>query len=236
MDQEKIGKFIRDLRKKNNLTQAEFAERYGVTYQAVSKWENGKNLPDMALIKEISKDFNIDIADILDGRQQKKKGFNNKKVMSILFTIIIVFIIVIIFLICRLDGDFEFKTLSANCKDFNISGSISYNEKKSSIYISNIEYCGGNDEENYKKIECTLYESHGNINTKIGSSIYSKKDSIKLEEYLQDVVFSIDNYKRLCSDYSNSSLYLMIDAIDSNDNIISYKIPLTLDEKCLTKN
>ena len=41
MDQEKIGKLIKVIRKKNNLTQAEFAEKYGVTYQAVSKWENG---------------------------------------------------------------------------------------------------------------------------------------------------------------------------------------------------
>ena len=40
MDQEKIGKFIKEIRKKNNLTQAELAEKYNVTYQAVSKWES----------------------------------------------------------------------------------------------------------------------------------------------------------------------------------------------------
>ena len=235
MDQEKIGKFIRDLRKKNNLTQAEFAEKYGVTYQAVSKWENGKNLPDMVLIKQISKDFNIDIEDILDGEEQGKKSFNNKKVMSILIAIIMVFVLIIIFLISRGNGDFEFKTLSANCKDFNISGSISYNEKKSSIYISNIEYCGGNDDEEYKEIECTLYETHGNTDTKISSSNYSKKESIKLEDYLHDVVFSVDNYKQVCREYSDSSLYLQINAVDSNDKVISYKIPLTLEEDCLGK-
>ena len=37
MDQEKIGKFIKELRKNNNLTQADLALKYGVTYQAVSK-------------------------------------------------------------------------------------------------------------------------------------------------------------------------------------------------------
>ncbi len=41
MDQELIGKFIKEIRKKNNLTQQEFATKYKVTYQAVSKWENG---------------------------------------------------------------------------------------------------------------------------------------------------------------------------------------------------
>ncbi len=55
MDQEKIGNFIKEIRTKNNLTQKQFADKYNVTYQAVSKWENGKNMPDVALIKQIAK-------------------------------------------------------------------------------------------------------------------------------------------------------------------------------------
>lgn len=45
MNQERIGKFILELRKKNNLTQKEFANKLGVTYQAVSKWETGLSFP-----------------------------------------------------------------------------------------------------------------------------------------------------------------------------------------------
>lgn len=41
MDQEKIGKLIKEIRKKHHLTQNALATKYGVTYQAVSKWENG---------------------------------------------------------------------------------------------------------------------------------------------------------------------------------------------------
>ncbi len=41
MDPEKIGQRIRELRSKHHLTQAAFAEKYHVSYQAVSKWENG---------------------------------------------------------------------------------------------------------------------------------------------------------------------------------------------------
>lgn len=37
MDQEKIGNFIKEIRTKNNLTQKQFADKYNVTYQAVSK-------------------------------------------------------------------------------------------------------------------------------------------------------------------------------------------------------
>lgn len=41
MNQEKIGKFIKEIRTKEGLSQKQFALKYGVTYQAVSKWETG---------------------------------------------------------------------------------------------------------------------------------------------------------------------------------------------------
>ena len=44
MNPERIGQMIKEIRKKNHLTQKQFADKYGVTYQAVSKWENGKNI------------------------------------------------------------------------------------------------------------------------------------------------------------------------------------------------
>lgn len=63
MDQSKIGQLIKKIRKENHLTQQEFASRYGVTYQAVSKWENGKNIPDVALLKQICQDYHMDLND-----------------------------------------------------------------------------------------------------------------------------------------------------------------------------
>ena len=64
MDQEKFGNLIKKIRKDNNLTQKEFADKYNVTYQAVSKWENGKNMPDSLLVKKICDDFNLKIEDL----------------------------------------------------------------------------------------------------------------------------------------------------------------------------
>ena len=78
MNTDKIGKVIKDIRIKNNLTQSEFADRYGVTYQAVSKWENGKNIPDISLLKQICKDFNINIDDLLEGKLSINKKKNHK--------------------------------------------------------------------------------------------------------------------------------------------------------------
>lgn len=233
MDQEKIGNLIKEIRKKNNLTQAEFAERYGVTYQAVSKWENGKNIPDIMLLKQISEDFNTPIEALLGGKNVINKK-SNKKIMFIVFAVI--FFITSIFLIVYFnhDDDFEFKTISANCNNFNISGSIAYNNSKSSIYISNINYCGGEDDNLYRKIKCALYESNGNIETKIDE--YDYDDSgIKLEDFFKNVSFHIDNYKRSCKEYNTNSLYLLIDATDSDDNITSYRVPLSLVDNCTSQ-
>ena len=74
MDNKKIGEFIKNIRKNNNLTQKEFADRYNVTFQAVSKWENGKNIPDISLLKEICKDYDISIDELLGGKERGKKS------------------------------------------------------------------------------------------------------------------------------------------------------------------
>ena len=81
MNQEKIGQVIKDIRKKHNLTQADFANKYNVTYQAVSKWENGKNLPDISLIKKICNDFNINLNNLLEGEYLQEQTINKTKIL-----------------------------------------------------------------------------------------------------------------------------------------------------------
>lgn len=233
MDQEKIGKFIKNLRKENNLTQRQLADKYGVTYQAVSKWENGKNLPDVSLIKQMSIDFNINIDDILSGEVASPKRKNKTIHLSIILGIVIILLLtVIIILYSKKDTSFKFKTISSNCSHFKLSGSIAYNKNKSSIHISNIDYCGGADDTDYKKIECILYESNNKLETKLDTFNYDKSTPIKLENFLQDISFNIDNHSSLCKQYKDNNLYLQINATDGNDKITSYKIPLTLKENC----
>ena len=228
MEQEKVSNFIKKIRKDNNLTQKDLAEKYGITYQAVSKWESGINMPDMILLKKMSKDFNISLDDILEGNYKNKK--NHKLIIYILLSLFIISLI-IINIYNRNSSDFEFKTLSTTCDNFTITGSLSYNNKKSAIYISNIEYCGEDNNELYKTIECTLYESHNDKITKISSNSYDKKN-ITLEGYLKNVTFSIDNYNSECKEYKDSELYLEINATDKNNKISHYKIPLKLVETC----
>ena len=56
MDQIKIGKFIAECRKNKNMTQAQLAEKVGVTDRAVSKWENGRSMPDSSIMLELCGD------------------------------------------------------------------------------------------------------------------------------------------------------------------------------------
>ena len=181
MNPEKVGNFIKELRKKNNLTQNDLAQKYGVTYQAVSKWERGTNLPDISLLREMSKDFDISLEDFLDG--EIKNNIKRPKYIIIIPIIIGILIIIIIALILNKNNSFQFKTLSTSCSAFKLSGSIAYNSSKSSIYISNIDYCGGDDNTIYEKIECNLYE----VNDNVSSFISSCKNPFK----------SINNYDTL---------------------------------------
>lgn len=57
----KLGQDIAQLRKQNNMTQAEVADALHISYQAVSKWERGESLPDISLLPRIAELFQISI-------------------------------------------------------------------------------------------------------------------------------------------------------------------------------
>ena len=236
MNQEKIGKMIKKLRVENHLTQQEFATKYGVTYQAVSKWENGKNIPDILVLKEISKDYQIPLEDFLDAKESEieKEKISKKKINK--KYIVLLFICFLVALGCILvkswiSDDFEMKPISSSCDNFEVSGSIAYNRRKSDIYISNISYCGKKlDQNKYQKMKCTLYEVDDEIKKAISSYDYQEKGLVTLEEFLKKVSFHIDDYSKTCKTYSKHSLNLEIEAIDLDGETTFYKIPLELEE------
>ena len=231
MDQEKIGKLIKQIRKENNLTQKELADRLGVTYQAVSKWENGKNAPDIGTMQQIGKEFNMNIDDIIKGeKQSKEKKTFVDHIATLLPLIFIALSLVIIQQINQPKQDFSFKTISSKCSDFKITGSAAYNKDKASIYISNIEFCGKEDKEVYKKIECTLYEKENSSKTEISSC--EQKDNLTLEEFLKETNIKVDNYSTACKNYTSNTLSLEIFATTKDNKTITYVIPLKLNDNC----
>lgn len=75
MDQVKIGKFIAERRKKENLTQAQLAEKLGITDRAVSKWETGKTMPDSSIMLELCAILGITVNDLLTGEVTEMKDY-----------------------------------------------------------------------------------------------------------------------------------------------------------------
>ena len=226
MDQEKFGNLIKKIRKDNNLTQKEFADKYNVTYQAVSKWENGKNMPDTLLIKKICDDFNLKIEDLFNGEVKKKSYVP----VMIVLGLIVFFIWGLVIIRC-IDSSYEFKTITTSCERFNISGSLAYNTKKATIYISNIEYCGGDNREMYSSISCTLYEEDIELFKKIDSYVY-EGNPITLEKFLKDVKFKVDDYDSICKDRNIHALYIDIIAKDDKDRAKKYRVDLEVEDSC----
>lgn len=234
MNQNKISKFIKEVRLKDKLNQEKFGEKYGVTYQAVSKWENGKNIPDISILKEICKDYDKDINELLTDKIVFKKS-NNK-----IFFIIIAILIIVIISLCvtfipknrNINNDsFQFNPLKTTCDNFELSGSIAYDSNKTSIYISNIIYCGKENKTEYKEIECNFYEIDDTTKNEIDRYEY-KGDKITLDEFLKEVKFNVDHYSTTCKMYKENSLMLEIKATDEDDKITFYSIPLDLEENC----
>ena len=78
MDQIKIGRFIATCRKEQNLTQLQLAEKLSITDRAVSKWENGKTMPDSAIMLELCDVLNITVNDLLNGEKLSVEAYNKK--------------------------------------------------------------------------------------------------------------------------------------------------------------
>ncbi len=73
MNQEQIGRFIAQVRKEKNITQEELAVILGVNVKSISRWENGRTMPDLSLLPILAKELNIEISELLNGRKMTKE-------------------------------------------------------------------------------------------------------------------------------------------------------------------
>ena len=78
MNQIKIGKFIAECRKKNNLTQMQLAEKLNITDRAISKWENGKAMPDSSIMLDLCNELKISVNELLSGEVIDMKEYDKK--------------------------------------------------------------------------------------------------------------------------------------------------------------
>ncbi len=230
--EEKFQKIIKEIRIKNNLTQNEFANILGVTYQAVSKWENGKSIPDILMIKEISKKFNVDLNYLINGSDElpvKKSNQNhkNKLLITIITLLIIIILLIVCYFVCH-KHNYEFKSLNGEIRDIKVQGSVTYDENKSSIFL-NIDY-KKDDKKIYKNVECVLYEKYNDILNIISTYSYDNTSEETLKDILKNINFVINNYSPSCKNYENSELYLEINAKIDDEKTLTYRIPITFED------
>ena len=72
MNQQKIGEFLKYLRKNKGLTQEQLAEHFCVSSRTVSRWENGNNMPDIDILIELADFYEVDIQELIDGERQSE--------------------------------------------------------------------------------------------------------------------------------------------------------------------
>ncbi len=75
MNQIKIGAFIKELRKEKKLTQEQLAEQFNVSRRTVSRWETGRNLPELDILIEMADYYEVELRELLNG-ERKREGMN----------------------------------------------------------------------------------------------------------------------------------------------------------------
>lgn len=228
MDQEKIGNLIKNIRIEHNLTQKELADKLGVTFQAVSKWERGQNIPDIQQLKAICDLYNLDIKEFVDGNKSITKKDNKIKYIIGGLLIVILAVVGLIIYFAKPDG-FDVYTISGEACDLIVQGNAANASDHTSIFITSVKYCGPDKKTIYKKINCMLYQVEGNVEIKL---VEKEGNNITIDDFLEDITFNVDSHKTTCSNLTKSSLTMILDVTDENDKVTTYKVPLDLEDSC----
>lgn len=81
MDQQKTGRFLKELRHEKQMTQEKLAQVFNVSSRTISRWENGTNLPDISLLVEIADFYDVDVREIIEG--ERKSEMMDKEVREV---------------------------------------------------------------------------------------------------------------------------------------------------------
>lgn len=222
MNNNKIGKFILELRKEKGLTQQELGNQLYVTDKAVSKWERGLSLPDITILNKLSDILDTSVEEILKGEKSKEIDIekeieritneikiNQKKKITKIITI---FLLVAAYLI------FRNTYLGYNIHELNyspyITGDMQKAEPKNiNLGISKLSFNIENYDRSY---------SYKNLRSKVVIENEIKKYLKELKYltcnetiyyYNEEDNFSIINYK-----VKNNVLYTTVTYQIVNDN------------------
>lgn len=87
MNQTAIGSYISKKRREKNLTQEQLAEKLGVSNKTISKWENGKCMPDYSIIEQVCRELSVTLPELMDGEdaaESSMRVYDDKQILDLL--------------------------------------------------------------------------------------------------------------------------------------------------------
>ena len=87
MNQISIGSYIAEKRRALNFTQEQLAEKLGVSNKTISKWENGKCMPDYGIIQKLCETLHVTLAELMDGEdaaEENVRTYDDDQILDLL--------------------------------------------------------------------------------------------------------------------------------------------------------
>lgn len=189
MNQEKIGKFITTCRKNKNLTQEELAEKLNVSNKSISRWENGKNMPDYSILKDLCSVLDISINELLSGEKDNKETIENLDMI--------------------LKEYYKMKKQRDRLKMISIIGFVVLSQLALIIFtilLLNYQY----DNRLHGTTNISEYSDVIGENAK---GIYASKWGMSEEIFPKKITGKVENFKMLCDDFLDQQFlsYLVVD-------------------------
>ncbi len=232
----KLGTIICELRKKKGLTQKDLAEALNVSDKAVSRWETGNSYPDLDMIFEISKYFNVTFSDLLKARisedseddgvekeiinefsQINKKNAKKVKII-LLITLLVTLVLTIVIIFTNTYNRFKVYNVNfENTTDFYKTNSVYIETNIRDLFnIGNIKLKNYNIKDT-DTISVNLYYLENNEEKTIYN--YTNLDNIFFSD--SQSYIPIDNLSNFFD-----RLYLKVVIINNKNEIIEYKTKL----------
>lgn len=234
MEQERIGKFILKCRSEKKLTQQELADKIGVTNKAISKWENGRGMPDYSIFNELCNALDITVVELLNGEKNSNENIviteyinykekkSQKKIIYYLITIIItlIFSTLLIYFINNYKN-IKVYELSGSSKNFIYENGLFIKSNINNIFkYGNIQSTTIKNE-NIIFIELVIKKDNGyNLITKWKNETSTLIENHGYEEYFSNVNKEDIKNNLYLIVYYYENKELKIDKIKLNTKII----------------
>ena len=204
MDLNKVGSFIASLRKEKGLTQVELGILLNVNDKTVSRWETGKNAPDISMLNDLSEKLDISVKELLNGERNLEKDINiealkyynnrgKKRILisAIIAILIILLISILLFSINKYNQYKVFKVYSSN-SNLNLEGIVVLNPHRNIIVLRNIEYSDYNEGTTDEISSKSYYVKLLSNDKIIKNEIYNFDKEMSLRDFLATYILYVD--------------------------------------------